>query len=319
MERLFETLPTVGSPFGRTEYGALLFPTDLIRQHADLIAENLTTPQLNDSIGVDIDETAPGAADVGRAQPLIMILNGIKGEWLADLLNKKSLFCHAQPIVDRHGRVYGHEMLMRGRDDDGSTIFPDRMLKAAATPALRAKLDRAARVAAVGSGKALPVDTNIFINFLPSSVYDPQFCLETTFAAARHAEIDPGRLIFEVVETDKIGDFDHLASIIARYRQEGFSVALDDFGTGFNNIETVIRLRPEYIKLDKVLVTDSPNDGLKTQFILELASVAQLNGIKTIAEGIENQETLDHVRGLGVTLFQGYHLGRPAPVGQKDT
>lgn len=117
-----------------------------------------------------------------------------------------------------------------------------------------------------------------------------------------------------MVETDKIGDFNHLAAIIARYREEGFAIALDDFGTGFNNIETVIRLRPEYIKLDKVLITDSVQDRSKTQFILELASVAQMNGIKTIAKGIEDEKTLDHVRSLGVDFFQGYHLGRPSPI-----
>lgn len=302
------------APFGRQEYGALLVPTDTIRQQNARLLEALSTPQLKDTITVDIEAEAPTPAEVRRARPLATLLDEIQGEWLGDLLNKSSLFCVAQPIVDRNGTVFGNEMLMRGTGDDGTTIMPDRMLRAAATPALRAKLDRAARIAAVHSGNRIPDRRNIFINFLPSSVYDPQFCLETTFAAAREADIDPSRLIFEVVETDKIGDFDHLAAIITRYREEGFAIALDDFGTGFNNIETVIRLRPEYIKLDKVLVTDSLHDALKTQFILELASVAQLNGIKTIAEGIEDQETLDHVRGLGVDFFQGYHLGRPSPV-----
>ena len=313
-DRLLETVMDAGRPFGRQEYGALLFPTDSIRAHVGDLTKILSTPQLSDTVAVDIDGDAPTPADVRRARPLGSLLDEIQGEWLSDLLNKNALHCVAQPIMDRRGAVYGNEMLMRGTGNDGETITPDRLLKAAATPALKAKLDRAARIEAVESGTHTPDETNVFINFLPSSVYDPQFCLETTFAAARRAEIDPSRLIFEVVETDKIGDFDHLAAIIGRYRQEGFAIALDDFGTGFNNIETVIRLRPEYIKLDKVLVSDSTGDSLKTQFILELASVAQLNGIKTIAEGIEDQATLDHMRGLGVDLFQGYHLGRPAPI-----
>ncbi len=313
-DRLLEILSGYEHPYSRQEYGGLLFPIDLVRDRNLGLSEGLSTPQLLDTIVVDIKADAPSPAEVGRARPLSALLDEIQGEWLVDLLNKDALYCHAQPIMDRSGAIYGHEMLMRGTGEDGSMITPDRMLKAAATPELRAKLDRAARIAAVGSGTQIPGEANVFINFLPSSVYDPQFCLETTFKAARTAKIDPARLIFEVVETDKIGDFDHLAAIIRRYREEGFAIALDDFGTGFNNIETVIRLRPEYIKLDKVLVTESSHDKLKTQFILELASVAQMNGIKTIAEGIEDQETLDHVRQLGVDFFQGYHLGRPGPV-----
>ena len=313
-DRLLDILSGFDRPYGRQDYGALLFPTDLVRDRNLDLSEGLSTPQLIDTIVVDIETDAPSPAEVGRARPLSALLDEIQGEWLVDLLNAGSLYCLAQPIMDRTGAVYGHEMLMRGTGVDGSMITPDRMLKAAATPELRAKLDRAARIAAVGSGTRIAGESNVFINFLPSSVYDPQFCLETTFKAARSAKIDPSRLIFEVVETDKIGDFDHLAAIIRRYREEGFAIALDDFGTGFNNIETVIRLHPEYIKLDKVLVMESAHDKLKTQFILELASVAQLNGIKTIAEGIEDQETLDHVRRLGVDLFQGYHLGRPGPV-----
>jgi len=311
-DRLLEILTGLEPPYGLQEYGALLFPTELIRSHNVRLVQELSTPQLNDTIAVDISGDAPTPSEVRRTRSLGSLLDEIQGEWLVDLLNGTGLYCLAQPIMDRNGSIFGHEMLMRGKGDDGSTITPDRLLRAAATPELRAKLDRAARIAAVHSGSEISAESNVFINFLPSSVYDPQFCLETTFAAARTAKIDPSRLIFEVVETDKIGDFDHLAAIIARYREEGFAIALDDFGTGFNNIETVIRLRPEYIKLDKLLVTDSIHDKLKTQFILELASVAQLNGIKTIAEGIENQETLDHVRKLGVDLFQGYHLGRPA-------
>lgn len=314
--RLINILSGFEEPYGRQDYGALLFPTDFVRTHNALLSEELTAPQLSDTIVVDIEANAPTPADVRRARPLSTLLDEIQGEWLHELLNEERLKCFAQPLQDRNGAVIGHEMLMRGEGKDGSTIYPDRMLKAAATPELKAKLDRAARVAAVHSGTQLAPESNIFINFLPSSVYDPQYCLETTFAAARKTAIDPGRLIFEVVETDKIGDFDHLAAIIARYREEGFAIALDDFGTGFNNIETVIRLRPEYIKLDKLLIMDSLQDRLKTQFILEIASVAQMNGIKTIAEGIENKETLEHVRQLGVDFFQGYYLGRPAPIPQ---
>jgi len=313
--KLLDLAPGLDSPFGRQDYGGLLFPTHFFCEHHARLDAELTPPQLSDTIIVDIAGTAPSPAEVRRARPLLTLINEIRGQWLVDLLDQGGLYSVAQPIIDRAGNRFAHEMLMRGMDAHGNAVMPDRMLDAAATMTLRARLDQTARIAAVTNGARIPDQGCLFINFLPSSVYDPDFSLEETLLAIRRFGIDPARIVFEVVETDKITDFDHLDAIFGRFRREGFAIALDDFGTGFNNIETVIRLRPEYIKLDKMLVMDSVDDAMKSQFVLETVSIAQLNGIKTIAEGVEDHHTLDHIRKLGCDYFQGYHLGRPGPVG----
>lgn len=303
-------------PFGRQAYGGLLFPTHFFCENYGRLSAELTPPQLADTVIVDIAGTAPTPAEVRRARALLTLVNEIQGHWLVELLNHGRLYSVGQPIVDRAGQPFAHEMLMRGMDAHGNAVMPDRMLQAAATTLLRARLDQRAQLAAIKAGAQLPGKGRIFINFLPASIYDPRISLEETFAAIRDLNVDPSRVVFEVVETDKIANFEHLGAIIVKFRQEGFAIALDDFGTGFNNIETVIRLRPEYIKLDKLLVLDAVDDTMKSQFILETVSIAQLNGIKTIAEGIENEYTLEHIRKLGVDYFQGYHLGRPLPVAQ---
>jgi|GEM_PF-2481438 len=313
--KLLALSPDLAAPFGRQDYGGLLLPTHFFCENHGRLSAELTPPQLADTVVVDVAGTAPSPADVRRARSLSTLVNEIRGYWLVELLDHGRLYSVGQPILDRAGRPFAHELLMRGMDLHGNAVLPGRMLQAAATTSLRARLDRTASLAAVSAGARLPGQGRVFVNFLPSSVYDPKFSLENTFAAIRDVGIDPGRLVFEVVETDKVSDFEHLGAIIGQFRREGFAIALDDFGTGFNNIETVIRLRPEYIKLDKMLVMDAVDDEMKSQFVLETVSIAQLNGIKTIAEGVENQRTLEHIRRLGVDYFQGYHLGRPAPVG----
>lgn len=313
--KLLDLMPDLDPPFGRQDYGGILVPASFfLANHARLIAE-LTPPQLADTVIVETAGNAPSPSEVRRARPLQTLVNEIQGRWLVDLLDRGRLYSVGQPIVDRTGQLFAHEMLMRGMDVHGNAVMPVRMFEAAATTSLRAELDQRAQISAVRAGAAIPGQGRIFINFLPASVYDPNVSLEETFNVVRELGLDPARLVFEVVETDKITNFEHLGAIIDKFRQEGFSIALDDFGTGFNNIETVIRLHPEYIKLDKLLVMDSVDNGMKSQFILETVSIAQLNGIKTIAEGVENQHTLDHIRKLGVDYFQGYHLGRPAALG----
>ncbi len=289
----------------------LVAKTSAVRTCLEEIGTTLTPAEQKDTIVADIECAEPAVTDIARARPLATLLSELNGEWIRDYLNSPKLSAAAQPIIDRHGFAYGHEMLLRALDEKGATIMPAALYKAACTPQLRAQLDRAARVTAVRDSVAGGLEGKIFINFLPTTIYDPDFCLATTFRAMEEFGLDPGRVVFEVVETDRIDDYAHLQRIVKTYRREGFQIALDDFGTGYNNLETLIRLTPDYVKLDKIVVDDSPGSGLKTQLITEMAAVAKLNGIVTIAEGIETAETHEHVRDLGIDLFQGYHIGYP--------
>ena len=292
---------------------------DAVRACLDELRATLTPAEENDTIVADIACAEPTAADIARARPLSTLLDELSGEWIRDYLKSPRLNAAAQPIIDRHGNTRGHEMLLRGFDDKGATIMPGAFYKAASTPQLRAQLDRAARITAVRDSVSGGLQGKIFINFLPTTIYDPDFCLTTTFNAMEEVGLDADRVVFEVVETDRIDDYGHLQHIVTTYRREGFQIALDDFGTGYNNLETLIRLTPDYVKLDKIVVGGSPESALKTQLITEMAAVAKLNGIVTIAEGIETEETHDHVRDLGIDLFQGYHIGYPELAQERES
>lgn len=93
-------------------------------------------------------------------------------------------------------------------------------------------------------------ENKVFINFIPTSIYSPQFCLKSTIQLAHELHIDPAQLVFEVVETEKVDDIEHLKTILAYYRDRGFEYALDDVGEGYSTLEMLAELKPKYMKLD---------------------------------------------------------------------
>ena len=237
----------------------------------------------------------------------------VRGQWLVELIEDGRLTTFMQPIVDADLRPIGHECLIRGQGHDGELISPGSMLSAASTPRLAAYFDRAARLTAVAQSVELPADQWCFINFLPSVLYEPENCLRTTVAALKDVGIDPGRVVFEVVETEAMDDIGHLRRIVDYYRNNGFRVALDDFGAGYNNLTQFVKLRPDFIKIDKALtlaLASSPLAHALTSFLIQ---TAKDNDIKIIAEGVEDAATFATLKDMGTDYFQGFYFAKPAP------
>lgn len=107
-----------------------------------------------------------------------------------------------------------------------------------------------ARAAASEAG----TDHLFLINFLPSVIYEPEFCLRTTVSAIEGTGLRPEQIIFEVVETEAIEDHDHLRDILCYYRNNGFGVALDDLGCGYSGLSLMADLDPDLIKIDRGVV-----------------------------------------------------------------
>jgi EAL domain-containing protein (putative c-di-GMP-specific phosphodiesterase class I) len=220
-----------------------------------------------------------------------------------------------QPIFKRDCKTpWGYECLMRGVADDGSRLMPKQLLDWAAQERLIFMLDRICRETHIRNAAAcLPDDVSILINFLPTAIYEPAFCLKTTIAAAKSAGIDPSRVIFEVVETEKVDDSNHLASILNEYRKSGFRVALDDVGSGFAGLTMLADLNPDLIKIDRELVEGAAKSEMHSIIIRALVQIAKESGCLVLAEGVETETELTLMKSFGVDLFQGFLLGRPAP------
>ncbi|MFC0386736.1 EAL domain-containing protein [Muricoccus vinaceus] len=213
-----------------------------------------------------------------------------------------------QPIVDlQEQRIDGHEALVRGPAGEGAgTVI------AQVTEGNLYAFDQACRVRAIESAARLGLDGNLSINFLPNAVYDAKACIRMTLAAAARSGFPLNRLIFEFTENEQMAEEDHLRSIMNEYRRHGFRVALDDFGTGYSGLSRLANLRPDIIKLDRALVQNCDQDGVRLAIVGSMVRLAAEIGIKVVAEGIERPGEMEALRFVGVRYMQGFHFARPA-------
>lgn len=158
----------------------------------------------------------------------------------------------------------------------------------------------------------LAPEMRLFINFSPAVIYEPDVCLGATFRACAEVGADPSRLVFEVTEAHAFPDLKLLRRILDRYRAEGAHVALDDIGSGHTSLLYLSALRPDYVKLDRGLLSGITNDDPRAALVGALIRYAHDLDVRVIAEGIETREELQIVHSLGADLGQGYFLARPA-------
>lgn len=250
---------------------------------------------------------------LSRARTLQQYCDLFESDFLVEILDEGMLTTHFQPIIDLHSKtIYGYECLIRGVRRDGSLDSPNRLFDAAQRCGLTFNLDRQARETALKTGAIKRIDEHLFINFLPTTIYNPETCLQDTFKWARTLEYDYSKLVFEVVETEKVQDFNHLAYILSYYRDQGVKTALDDVGSGFSNLNALIKLSPDIIKIDREIVDGIHADSLKQSIFDALANIAVKNGITILAEGIEEEDDFHYVMQNGADLAQGYFLGKPS-------
>lgn len=252
-------------------------------------------------------------SDVTSLQHFIQLS---QADWLVEMLAAERVTTHFQPIVHMQNtsQIYGYESLLRGLDAQGNLVMPGLMFEQATEAGLLPQLDRVARLSAIEQASRHSFSGQIFINFTPTALYDPISCLRSTVEAIDNAGIAHDRIVFEVVESDKPLDLDHLKTVLKYYRDAGFSVALDDLGAGYSSLNLLHQLRPDFTKLDMALVRNVYRDPYKASITEKLLQIAQSLNIQTVAEGIECVEELQWLQERGATFAQGYLLGKPSAV-----
>ncbi len=313
-------LKRAGFPLTEPAAGVLAIPltSEILRRLAECLGGVMSQVELRDSRSVIIDEGATlGLADLAAMQPLSTLIAKVRGEWFTTLLREGRLTSHFQPIVhaSEPTSVFAHECLLRGLEPDGTLIAPGRLYEAARESDLLFPLDREARLTAIRSAVKHGLNDGgrrLFINFNPTSVYDPASCLRTTVSAIADTGLKCEQIVFEVVESDQIEDIAHLTKITDFYRNAGFKVALDDLGSGYGSLNLLCGLKPDFVKLDMQLVRGVDQDPYKAQIVGKLLEMAQKVGVSTVAEGIETEGEWTWCREQGVDYVQGFLFARPA-------
>jgi diguanylate cyclase (GGDEF)-like protein/PAS domain S-box-containing protein len=249
------------------------------------------------------------------ARPLSELLHNFEHEWIREALSDGWLFSVFHPIIHaRTGEVFAQEALLRARNPRTQKIVgAGQIIHACEKLKLQHQLDQRARQAAIqGASEHVPTNAKVFINFLPNTIYDPAICLRTTMEAAERCRLPMSRLVFEVVETEKIPDLNRLGHILDYYRERGVGTAIDDMGAGFSGIDYITSLKPDFVKLDRefVLAAEATTQGRKQMD--RIISASHRQDASVIAEGIETEAQMAMCVEAGVNFLQGFLFAKPA-------
>ncbi len=222
---------------------------------------------------------------------------------------------HLQPIMDlRDKRIVGVESLSRWTSLQRGEVSPADFIPYAEHNGLISSLTRWSINATLRHAATLPQGSGlaIAINVSPRTFIDPGF-VEQFMDALKIWGVPPTSIIAEITETALVNDLDLSVAVLRRMRDRGMRIAIDDFGTGYASISYLRKFPATELKIDKSLIIDLHEDNQSARLVSAIIKLAHDMNLATVAEGIENQPTLDLLAGFGCDLGQGYHIGRPIP------
>lgn len=245
-------------------------------------------------------------------------------ETIQNALERERFRLFRQPIISLGKTLQpsaGHyELLVRMVSSNGQAVMPNAFIPAAERHNLMQAIDRwvvataFANLEKVRAGPGAPVP-EYAINLSAASINDARFHYFVMERAEFHG-IKPQSICFEVTETQAVANLARAAETIHGLRAEGFRFALDDFGAGMCSFAYLKHLPVDYLKIDGSFVRDMVNQPPDLEIVSAINNIGHAMGMQTIAEFVENQETLDHLRDLGVDYAQGMFVGKPAPLPQ---
>ena len=215
-----------------------------------------------------------------------------------------------QPIVSAvDGSIYAFEALMRAQSE--KKISPLQILKYAEMLRRLDDVEKATFLnvlSRIEQNEELLDGRRIFINSIPGIRLEQNVRTEIERMLSRRG----AQAVIELTEQSEVDD-NELEEMKDHYAKLGIGTAVDDYGTGYSNISNLLRYMPDYVKVDRSLLSGIQDSPQKQHFVREIVAFAHDNGISVLAEGVETADELRTVIWLGCDLIQGYYTGRPGP------
>ena len=233
---------------------------------------------------------------------------------LVKAVQENRIVIHYQPIFNiEKAKAEKFECLIRMLDQDGKTIYsPAKFMDIAKISGLYLRLTRIVVDQAFTYFADRPYQFSI--NLAMKDIAD---------APTRHyilnklAEFpDATRVTFEILESEAINDFEMLHEFSDAVRQKGAKIAIDDFGSGYSNYEYIVKLSPDYIKIDGSLIRSIDQDEKIEAVVRSIVQVAHDLKIKSVAEFVHSKTVFQKIESLGIDFVQGYFIN--APVADPD-
>ncbi|MEO9238125.1 MAG: EAL domain-containing protein, partial [Jatrophihabitantaceae bacterium] len=240
---------------------------------------------------------------------------------LADLrvalnTNPEQLIMHYQPKIDlATGAVTGVEALVRWNHPTLGVLGPDRFIPLAESTGLIEALTPLVLEAALVQCRDACSDgtpISVAVNLSARNISDQELP-DRVARTLERTGMPASRVILEITESSVMGDPEQTLPVLHRLRDLGVCLSLDDFGTGYSSLSYLQRLPVGEVKIDRSFVMGlSGADQVSTRALIRtIIGLGDALGLRIVAEGIEDQATLDELRALGCDIAQGYYISRP--------
>ncbi len=239
-------------------------------------------------------------------------------EELSEAIDAGQLVLHYQPQLDLRTReVQAVEALIRWMHPRLGLVFPDQFLPLAEEAGLMQKitawvLDKALAQCAVWRSSGSPF--SVAVNVAPSNLLEAGF-VDMVLERLDHHGLPAAALVIELTETNVIADFGTCQKVIQALQNLGIIVSIDDFGAGVTSLAYLRDLAVTELKLDRSFITRVTDDGANRDLdvVRSTIELGHALGLRIVAEGIEDEETLELLTEYGCDVAQGYCISRPQP------
>ncbi len=237
-------------------------------------------------------------------------------EWMHTLqhaVEQDNLLLHFQPVVHiESGQVAYYEALVR-LNIDNRLVYPGEFIPALERLEDANLLDHQVVGKAISSLAEHPQLSRIAINLSAQAFSDVRL-VPLIASKLKHYNVDPQRVIFELTETASLSNLAATQRMVSELSEMGCSFSIDDFGTGFSTFTYLKNLPADTVKIDGSFVKELTNNSIDLALVKAIREVADALNKSTVAEFVEDQETLNLLKEIRVEYAQGYFLGRPKPI-----
>ncbi|SFF37825.1 putative bifunctional diguanylate cyclase/phosphodiesterase [Blastococcus tunisiensis] len=276
-------------------------------QLADLAMYSAKAGRSGSSDGVAVYDDARDGSGRHRLEAVDQLRTGI---------GSGQLVLHYQPkLALATGEVDGVEALVRWQHPTRGLLFPDAFIDLAESAGLMSRLTSAVVDMALAQCRAWADEgcpLTVSVNVSPSNLVDEEFPDEVAQALRRHG-LPAAALVLEVTESILMEDRERAVRVLSRLRATGVGVSIDDYGTGYSSLAYLAALPVTELKLDRVFVGAMTGSSRAASIVTSTLQLAHALDLTLVAEGAEDQDTVDALATLGCDVVQGYHLSRPLP------
>ncbi|ACZ11367.1 EAL domain-containing protein [Sulfurospirillum deleyianum] len=226
------------------------------------------------------------------------------------IVDSSGIVPYFQPIIDnKTNEIVKFEALSRLIDEEGRIHNPNHFIPVAKTIKVYDKITMTIIEKSFEVFQSYPFDFSVNLSF--EDIINPEIC---DFIIDKLTTSKIGhRVTFELLESEKVEDFNKVILFFYEIKRYGAKVAIDDFGSGFSNFSYIIKLKPDFIKIDGSLIKELDKDK-NAQIVVEtIVSFSKKLGIKTVAEFVHSSTVLSAVKQLGIDYSQGYYIDMPSP------